>query len=108
MLITRRQGTDSQRDFGKEHFDVLVLASKHVDSAVSKTCNVGDGVSYDEFKELYRQAWEAGCSVASQPSVQVANALASSMKSKNQPTTTKPPKAEACYADPATGQKSCE
>ena len=34
-----------------EHVNVLKLASMFVDSAVSKTCNVGDDVTYDEFKD---------------------------------------------------------
>ena len=44
-----------------EHLDVLTLASNYVDSAVSKTINVGDDVSYDDFKKIYEKAWEAGC-----------------------------------------------
>ena len=44
-----------------DHVKVLALASKFVDSAVSKTCNVGDEVTYDEFKELYYKAWVYGC-----------------------------------------------
>ena len=51
-----------------EHVNVLKLASMFVDSAVSKTCNVGDDVTYDEFKDLYYQAWKGGCK-ASRPSV---------------------------------------
>jgi len=45
-----------------EHLNVLILASKYVDSAVSKTCNVGDDVTFDEFKQLYYKAWKGGCS----------------------------------------------
>jgi ribonucleoside-diphosphate reductase alpha chain len=39
---------------------VLALAAKYVDSAVSKTCNVGDDVTYDEFKDMYLNAWKLG------------------------------------------------
>ena len=39
----------------------MALASQFVDSAVSKTCNVGDNVTYDEFKNLYCDAWKQGC-----------------------------------------------
>ena len=45
----------------KEHLAVLSLSSQFVDSAVSKTCNVGDNVTYDEFKNLYYDAWKQGC-----------------------------------------------
>jgi len=40
---------------------VLALAAKYVDSAVSKTCKVGDDVTYNEFKDLYLNAWKLGC-----------------------------------------------
>lgn len=43
-----------------EHLAVLLVASKWVDSAVSKTCNIGAGVSFDEFKQIYVRAYEGG------------------------------------------------
>ena len=43
-----------------DHLAVLLLAAKYVDSSVSKTCNVGDDVSFDEFKQLYVKAYEGG------------------------------------------------
>lgn len=43
-----------------EHLDVLITAAKRVDSAVSKTCNVGDEVTWDQFKGLYTRAWQEG------------------------------------------------
>ena len=56
--VTGRTANEITAD---EHVDVLVLASRYVDSAVSKTCNVGDDVPYDDFKELYYKAWKGGC-----------------------------------------------
>ena len=43
-----------------EHLSVLSLAQHYVDSACSKTINVGDNVSYAEFKDIYKTAWEQG------------------------------------------------
>lgn len=43
-----------------EHLNVQLLAQKWVDSAVSKTCNVGDDVSWDDFKDIYMKAWKGG------------------------------------------------
>lgn len=43
-----------------EHVGVLCTAQRHVDSAVSKTCNVPANFKFDEFKDLYRMAWENG------------------------------------------------
>lgn len=45
-----------------DHVRVLNLASKYVDSACSKTCNVGDDVSWEEFKDVYMAAYDGGAS----------------------------------------------
>jgi len=44
----------------KEHIAVLALAQRHVDSAISKTCNVPSTMAWDDFKDLYIQAWKQG------------------------------------------------
>ena len=44
------------------HVEVLNLASRYVDSACSKTCNVGDDVSWDELKAVYMAAYDGGAS----------------------------------------------
>lgn len=43
-----------------EHIAVLVAAQPHVDSAISKTCNVASSMPWDDFKALYMAAWEGG------------------------------------------------
>ena len=91
----------------EEHLNVLILASKYVDSAVSKTCNVGDNVPYSEFKQLYYKAWEAGCSGittfrASGKRFGILNEV-----NDNHEEAKADNKAEACYIDPSTGQKEC-
>ncbi len=43
-----------------EHVAVLNVAQRHMDSAVSKTCNVGADVTWEQFKDVYRQAWLGG------------------------------------------------
>jgi ribonucleoside-diphosphate reductase alpha chain len=43
-----------------EHLNVLLVAAKQCDSAVSKTCNVPGTVQWDEFKNLYVRAYEGG------------------------------------------------
>ena len=114
----------------EEHLSVLALSQKYVDSAVSKTCNVGDSVSYEDFKKLYEDAWAAGCKgittfraagkrygvlneVASDDDTKgVPKEVASDVLGDNVPlthgSTTDGNIAEACYIDPQTGMRSCE
>lgn len=45
----------------QEHVDVLTAVSKSVDQSVSKTINVGADVTWEQFQNIYLQAFEAGC-----------------------------------------------
>lgn len=45
----------------EDHLSVLEIASRCVDSAVSKTCNVPTDIPWDDFQAVYIRAWEAGC-----------------------------------------------
>ena len=100
-----------------EHLNVLSLASHYVDSAVSKTCNVGDEVTFDEFKEAYQDAWVNGCKgvttfrkaglrygILTAP-VEGEGETVSETESSHQEGGEK---VEACFFDPATGIRSCE
>lgn len=85
-----------------DHVKVLNLASKYVDSACSKTCNVGDQVTWEEFKNLYIAAYEGGASGcttfrASGKRYGVLNAKPISEEEEG----------SACFYDPATGTKTC-
>lgn len=113
----------------EEHLSVLALSQKYVDSAVSKTCNVGDSVSYEDFKKLYEDAWAAGCKGittfrAAGKRYGVLNEVASAEdETKGVPTKDVASEeandnvqstegaaaaAEACFFDPETGLRSCE
>ena len=56
------KGETSDEVTVKQHIDVLCVASRLVDSACSKTCNVGDSVTFEEFKDIYKMAYEGGAS----------------------------------------------
>ena len=43
-----------------DHLSVLEVASRFVDSAVSKTCNVSHDMPWDDFKNIYMRAWKMG------------------------------------------------
>lgn len=86
-----------------EHLDVLVVASKWVDSAVSKTLNIGADFTWEEFKEIYMNAWKRGCKGcttfrAAGERYGILNAL----PSKEEEDTA------ACYYDVETGKRTCE
>ena len=85
-----------------DHVKVLSLAAQYVDSAVSKTCNVGDDVSFDEFKDLYYNAWLNGCKGIT--TFRAAGKRYGILNEAND----NEPKAEACVIDPDTGQKTCD
>ena len=53
-------GKTSEQVTVQEHLDVLLTAQEYIDSAVSKTCNVGDDVTWEEFKNIYYNAWKGG------------------------------------------------
>jgi len=86
-----------------DHVAVLSLASKYMDSAVSKTCNVGADVTYDEFKDLYYKAWKNGCK-----GITTFRADGKRYGILNEVKEEEENSAEACFIDPMTGQKSCE
>ena len=88
----------------QEHLAVLALSQRFIDSAVSKTCNVGDQVTYDEFKTLYYDAWKAGCKgITTFRAAGKRYGILNEANDNEEPTD-----AEACFIDPSTGQKSCE
>lgn len=100
-----------------DHVKVLNLASQYVDSACSKTCNVGDEVSWDQFKDVYMQAYlggASGCTTFRASGKRYGILNASSVED-----VAEEPVAEvdnfvnekdggACYYDPLTGKKHCE
>lgn len=45
-----------------EHVKVLTVASHYVDSACSKTINIGDDVTWEDFQAVYRAAYDGGAS----------------------------------------------
>ena len=45
-----------------QHVDMLTTCSRYVDSACSKTINVGDNTTWEEFKDIYMRAWKDGAS----------------------------------------------
>lgn len=88
----------------EEHVAVLTTATKHVDSAVSKTCNVGGDTDWESFKHLYVQAHAGGAKGCT--TFRTDGKRAGILVAKSQEKDDEEP-AEACYIDAATGRREC-
>lgn len=85
----------------KEHLDVLLAFTHWVDSAVSKTLNVGESVSFGEFSDIYMNAWKGGakgCTTFRAAGKRAGILVAAPQEGEG----------AACYIDPETGKKSCD
>ncbi len=98
-----------------DHVRVLNVASQYVDSACSKTCNVGDDVTWEQFKQVYMDAYEggsSGCTTfrASGKRFGILNAATSENDVEEKPAEKDNfiEEGGACYFDPATGLRKCE
>jgi ribonucleoside-diphosphate reductase alpha chain len=102
----------------QDHLAVLLLAQHYVDSACSKTCNVGDDVSYEDFKKVYVDAWKGGakgCTTfrLSGKRFGILNTIEETVEketkisSETQEMVEEEGTVEACFIDPLTGQKEC-
>lgn len=83
-----------------EHLDVLIVASKWVDSAVSKTLNVGEDVTWEDFKNIYMRAWKSGCKGCT--------TFRAAGKRYGILNKVEVDEGAACYYDTSTGKKTCE
>jgi len=97
----------------QEHLSVLLLAQHYVDSACSKTCNVGDDVGYEEFKQVYVDAWKGGakgCTTfrLSGKRYGVLTTVEEEKKDTAEiQSIQEEDKVEACFVDPQTGIREC-
>ena len=44
-----------------DHVRMQAAAQKWIDSSISKTINCPEDISFDDFKDVYMQAWDTGC-----------------------------------------------
>src|SRR5213076_3624179 len=52
---------DAQTLSPDDHLVMLAAAQRHIDSSISKTINVPADIPFDEFKDIYAQAYALGC-----------------------------------------------
>lgn len=100
-----------------DHVNVLNLCSQFVDSACSKTCNVGKDVTFDQFKEVYIQAYlggASGCTTFRENGKRFGIFTAHAAEDVAEEPEVEPDtfvneqEGGACYFDPATGRRTCE
>lgn len=96
----------------RSHVSILNIFSKYVDSACSKTCNVGASVSWEEFEQVYMDAYEGGASGCTtfRDAGHREGVLTDIGEVKTEQTKTDETEIDgsACYIDPETGIRSCE
>jgi len=97
------KGKTADECTAEEHLSVLALATKYVDSAVSKTINVSGDMPWEDFKAIYINAWKSGCKGCTTFN---ADGKRYGILNKTEEAEEKPT-AEACFYDPNTGQKEC-
>ena len=103
----------------EEHLSVLTLTQHYMDSAVSKTCNVGDDVDYERFKQVYHSAWQDGAKGCTtfrlsgkrfgimQAPVEEEEEAKDATQTSTGEVIQEQTKVEACTWDPVTGVRTC-
>ena len=81
-----------------QHIRVLAKATEWVDSAVSKTVNIPSDYSFQDFKQVYMKAWEAGAKGCTTfRSGGKLQGILNKVEAKE----------EVCFIDFATGKREC-
>lgn len=86
----------------KEHLAVLATAQRFVDSACSKTINLSGDEDWEEFKQIYMDAYESGCKGCT-----TFNPKGKRFGVLNKKEEETDEGAQACFIDPTTGNKEC-
>lgn len=106
------QGVTADKVTPEQHVRVLATVQKHVDSAVSKTCNVDNTTTFEQFQTLYMAAWKMGakgCTTFRQDGKRMALLTAKPVEASSQ---TPEPSADylegtGCRIDRETGRREC-
>ena len=86
-----------------DHLSMQIAVQPWIDSAVSKTVNVGDAVTFDEFKEVYFKAWKG--KLKGVTTFRLAGKRYGILNKVEPEQDTS--EGVACFIDPETGQKEC-
>lgn len=90
-----------------DHLAVLEVATRNVDSAVSKTCNCGPDMTFAEFEEVYTRAWKFGAKGCTTFRLEGKREGILSVEEKKEEIAVVEDSGEACYVDPQSGVRIC-
>ena len=96
----RIKGKTAEECTANDHLEVLKACAPFIDSAVSKTCNVPNNISWESFKDIYVEAWKAGCKGCT--THRTGNGRGAILVSQDEPAPA------ACEINPSTGVRNCE
>lgn len=88
-----------------QHIRVLAKATEWVDSAVSKTVNIPSDYSFQDFKQVYMKAWEAGAKGCT--TFRSGGKLQGILNKVEAKEEAEPQTPETCFIDFATGKREC-
>lgn len=95
------KGKTSSECTPQEHLEVLSIAQKYVDSACSKTINLSGEENWEDFKQIYIDAYDKGCKGCTTFNPKGKRfGILKEVKQESE-------SAKACYIDPETGIKEC-
>jgi ribonucleoside-diphosphate reductase alpha chain len=83
------------------HLNTQIACQPYVDSAISKTINVGEKVTFPEFRDIYTKAWKGNLKGVT------TFRLAGKRYGILNKVEANEAEGTACYFDPDTGQKEC-
>lgn len=91
------RGKTADRCTADDHLETLIMASRYVDSSVSKTCNVSPKMPWEDFKNIYIRAWKGGAK----------GCTTFNPGGKRMGILQQDEEGEACSIDPVTGDRTC-
>lgn len=102
--VLHHSGKTADQVSVNEHLAVLLNAQKYVDSAVSKTLNVSPNTPWNDFRQIYINAWLGGAKGCTtfQPNSKRMSLMKKVAKPSGQNA------AAMCFLDPNTGKRECE
>ncbi len=109
------KGKTAQECTVDDHLNVLITSARYIDSAVSKTCNVPEKISWEDFKEIYIKAYDNGCKGCTtfRPGGKRYGILKEAQAEVEVETfdgvdAVRDPEGLTCEIDPLSGRRNCE